>query len=170
MKVLLDTCVWGGAKQVLHTAGHEVIWSGDWPQDPGDEEILAQAHREGRVLVTLDKDFGELEVVYNQSHSGILRLVNLSARQQGQFACAFLNRTAMSYRPGPLSPPTPKESVFARLTSKKDADGRVVTGRHPRLDWQVDHNSPRPSLVWGCLAGQRFSKSAFQLVSKKLTG
>ena len=90
MKVLLDTCIWGGAKQVLETAGHDVIWSGDWPEDPGDEEILAQAHREGRVLVTLDKDFGELTVVYGQPHSGILRLVNLAARQQGPFCARIL--------------------------------------------------------------------------------
>jgi predicted nuclease of predicted toxin-antitoxin system len=83
MKVLLDTCVWGGARQVLEAAGHDVIWSGDWPSDPGDEEILAQAYSEGRTLVTLDKDFGELAVVYGQPHSGILRLVNLAARQQG---------------------------------------------------------------------------------------
>ncbi len=83
MKVLLDTCVWGGARQDLEAAGHDVIWSGDWPSDPGDEEILAQAHSEGRILVTLDKDFGELAVVYGQPHSGILRLVNLAARQQG---------------------------------------------------------------------------------------
>ena len=79
MKVLLDTCVWGGAKQPLEAAGHDVIWSGDWPSDPGDEEILAQAYREGRVLVTLDKDFGELAVVYGQPHSGILHLANLAA-------------------------------------------------------------------------------------------
>lgn len=83
MKILLDTCVWGGAKQALEAAGHDVIWSGDWPSDPGDEEILTQAYREGRVLVTLDKDFGELAVVYGQPHRGILRLVNLAARQQG---------------------------------------------------------------------------------------
>ena len=42
MKVLLDTCVWGGARSVLETAGHNVVWTGDWPQDPGDEEILAR--------------------------------------------------------------------------------------------------------------------------------
>lgn len=83
MKVLLDSCVWGGSRQVLEAAGHDVVWSGDWPEDPGDEEILTQAHQEGRVLVTLDKDFGELAVVFGQPHSGILRLVNLAARQQG---------------------------------------------------------------------------------------
>ena len=82
MKLLLDACVWGGARQELKAAGHDVVWAGEWPTDPGDEEILARAHREGRVLVTLDNDFGELAVVYRISHSGILRLVNLAARRQ----------------------------------------------------------------------------------------
>jgi len=63
MKVLLDTCVWGKAKTKLIEAGHDVEWAGDWPEDPGDEEILMKAHGDGRVLVTLDKDFGELAIV-----------------------------------------------------------------------------------------------------------
>jgi predicted nuclease of predicted toxin-antitoxin system len=83
MKVLLDTCVWGGAKAELHAAGHDVSWTGDLVQDPGDEEILAQAHREQRVIITLDKDFGELAIRRNLPHCGIVRLVNISARQQG---------------------------------------------------------------------------------------
>ena len=83
MKVLLDTCVWGGAKADLQAAGHDVAWTGDLTQDPGDEEILALAHREQRVLVTLDKDFGELAIRRNLPHYGIVRLVNISACQQG---------------------------------------------------------------------------------------
>ena len=63
MKILLDTCVWSGARQDLVEAGHDVIWAGEWDEDPGDEEILARAHSQGRVLVTLDKDFGELAIV-----------------------------------------------------------------------------------------------------------
>ena len=38
------------------------MWFGDWSRDPGDEEILAIADQERRILVTLDKDFGELAV------------------------------------------------------------------------------------------------------------
>ena len=83
MKLLLDTCVWGGAKKTLESSGHDVVWAGDWAEDPGDEEILAKAHNEGRILVTLDKDFGEIAIVKGKPHSGILRLVNLSANQQG---------------------------------------------------------------------------------------
>ena len=83
MKILLDTCVWGGSKTFLLEAGHDAVWSGDWDEDPGDEEILAKAYNESRILVTLDKDFGELAIVKGKRHSGILRLVNLSAKQQG---------------------------------------------------------------------------------------
>ena len=77
MKVLLDACVWGGVRKSLRDAGHDVTWAGEWSEDPGDEEILARAHRESRVLVTLDKDFGELAIVRDQEHSGIVRLVAL---------------------------------------------------------------------------------------------
>ena len=82
MKLLLDTCVWGGVCKELQSAGHDVVWAGDWPEDPGDDEILQQAHRQGRILVTLDKDFGELAIVREMPHSGIIRLVNLTSRQQ----------------------------------------------------------------------------------------
>jgi predicted nuclease of predicted toxin-antitoxin system len=83
MNVLLDTCVWGGATAELRAAGHDVLWTGDLAQDPGDEDILAQAHREQRVLITLDKDFGELAIRRNLPHFGIVRLVNIAARRQG---------------------------------------------------------------------------------------
>jgi len=81
VKVLLDTCVWGGARIPLTEAAHDVVLAGD-SEDPGDEAILARAGEEGRVLVTLDKDFGELAVVRGARHSGIVRIVGLAARDQ----------------------------------------------------------------------------------------
>lgn len=92
MKVLLDTCVWGGALKEIRSAGHDVIWAGDWEEDPGDEEILARAHSERRVLITLDKDFGELAIVRGIAHSGILRLILFPAKQQGSVAVRILAR------------------------------------------------------------------------------
>jgi predicted nuclease of predicted toxin-antitoxin system len=83
MKLLLVTCVWGGARKDLERSGHNVVWAGDWPEDPGDAGILSRAHSEGRILITLDKDFGEMAIVHGIRHSGIVRLVGLSARQQG---------------------------------------------------------------------------------------
>lgn len=44
MKILLDTCVWGGARTNLEVAGHDVIWAGDWPEDPGDESMGTPMH------------------------------------------------------------------------------------------------------------------------------
>ena len=92
MKLLLDTCVWGGAKGALQASGHEVIWAGDWEVDPGDDEILARASQEGRILITLDMDFGELAIVRRQPHAGIVRLVGWSARQQAAICLTVLGR------------------------------------------------------------------------------
>lgn len=55
MKVLLDSCVWGGAREIIEQADHDVVWAGDWSQDPGDEEILNRAYKEYRILITLTK-------------------------------------------------------------------------------------------------------------------
>ena len=38
MRLLLDSCVWGKAVAELQAAGHDAIWAGDWPEDPGDDE------------------------------------------------------------------------------------------------------------------------------------
>jgi predicted nuclease of predicted toxin-antitoxin system len=86
VKLLLDTCVWGGAKPELIAAGHDIVWAGDWNQDPGDEALLNEAARQGRVLVTLDKDFGELAVLRNVPHAGIIRLVGFRSIHQAE-AC-----------------------------------------------------------------------------------
>jgi predicted nuclease of predicted toxin-antitoxin system len=85
-ELLLDACVWGGAKKYLADKGHDVLWAGDWPEDPGDREILERAHNEGRVLVTLDKDFGEIAIFRGTPHYGILRLVDIAASDKVRFA------------------------------------------------------------------------------------
>jgi predicted nuclease of predicted toxin-antitoxin system len=92
MKLLLDTCVWGKAKAELEAAGHDVVWGGDWDRDPGDERILSLAREEGRILITLDKDFGELAILRKIPHHGILRLANIPARRQSQISLAVLNQ------------------------------------------------------------------------------
>ncbi|MGH9451904.1 MAG: DUF5615 family PIN-like protein [Terriglobia bacterium] len=83
MKVLLDTCLSRTAKEALVASGHKVVWGGDWSEDPGDEAILALASKEDRVVVTLDKDFGELAIRRKLPHCGILRLVGFKTNEQG---------------------------------------------------------------------------------------
>lgn len=91
MKLLLDSCVWRGAQGEVVAEGHDVQHVGELGPDPGDEEVLALAHRENRILVTLDKDFGELAVIKELPHSGIIRLVDISARLQGAAIINALN-------------------------------------------------------------------------------
>jgi predicted nuclease of predicted toxin-antitoxin system len=107
LKVLLDSCVWGGTKQMLQEAGHDVVWSGDWDVDPGDAEILEIAHREEPFLVTLDKDFGELAIVHAIRHSGIVRLVNFGARQQAAAARYILERHGSELAQGAIATAEP---------------------------------------------------------------
>jgi predicted nuclease of predicted toxin-antitoxin system len=82
VRLLLDSCVWGGARSDLELAGHDVSAAPDWGADPGDEVILERAHQEQRILITLDKDFGELAIIQGKPHSGIIRLVDISAKRQ----------------------------------------------------------------------------------------
>jgi len=102
MKLLLDTCVWGGSRKELENVGHDVQWAGDWAEDPGDDEILFQAHNEGRILVTLDKDFGEMAIVKGIPHSGIVRLVNVSAREQGTVCAGIIAKYGEELQSGTI--------------------------------------------------------------------
>jgi predicted nuclease of predicted toxin-antitoxin system len=90
VKLLLDGCVWGRAAEQLRAAGHDVIWVGDWPNDPGDNAILASANSEERICVTSDKDFGELAVQRRLPHRGIVRIVGFSARRHAEVCIAAL--------------------------------------------------------------------------------
>ena len=90
MKLLLDGCVWGKAAEQLRAAGYDVVWVGDWSDDPGDDAILAFAHSEERICITIDKDFGELAVHHRRPHHGILRIVGFSARRHGDVCIAAL--------------------------------------------------------------------------------
>ncbi len=92
MKVLLDACVWGPVGDALRNEGHDAVWVGEWESDPGDEEILDICHREDRVLITLDKDFGEPAVLRGRPHCGIVRLVDFSAVHQARACIQVLER------------------------------------------------------------------------------
>ncbi len=84
MKLLVDTCVAESVYKELVNAGYDAEWTGDWDDDPGDSEILRIAYIEGRILVILDKQFGELAVREGKIHCGIIRLGKLRIAEQAQ--------------------------------------------------------------------------------------
>ena len=120
MKLLLDTCVWNGVRADLENAGHDVIWAGDWGTDPGDTAILERAHEEGRILITLDKDFGELAIVRRLPHSGIVRLVDLSLRAQSKVCLQVLESYGSELEAGAIVT-AQLERVRIRPADKDDA-------------------------------------------------
>jgi predicted nuclease of predicted toxin-antitoxin system len=50
----------GDAVAVRRAAGHDVVWVRTERPGSGDEDVLARAVLEHRVLLTFDNDFGEL--------------------------------------------------------------------------------------------------------------
>lgn len=60
MRLLANENVPGAAVDALRLAGHDVAWVRiDAPGSP-DDAVLARGRAETRVLLTFDKDFGEL--------------------------------------------------------------------------------------------------------------
>jgi len=119
MRLLLDSCVWGPAVKELREAGHDVVCVADWPADPGDEEVLNRSVAETRILVTLDKDFGELVFVMGWPHQGIVRLVGIRARDQGQMILRILAIHGEELRKGAMVVAT-KDRLRVRLASPSD--------------------------------------------------
>jgi len=60
MRLLADENVPGAAIGALRTRGHDVLWVREEAPGSDDPTVLARAVSEGRVLLTLDKDFGGL--------------------------------------------------------------------------------------------------------------
>lgn len=60
MRFLADENFPGDAVAVLRAGGHDVVWMCESAPGASDERVLALARSVGRVLLTFDKDFGEL--------------------------------------------------------------------------------------------------------------
>jgi predicted nuclease of predicted toxin-antitoxin system len=89
--ILLDSCVWGGTLAALQNLGHDTEWTGTWDKDPGDESILEYANSHQKILVTLDKDFGELAILKGKPHQGIIRLSGFRAKQMADVIHYIVN-------------------------------------------------------------------------------
>jgi predicted nuclease of predicted toxin-antitoxin system len=60
MRILANENFPGVAVMALREAGHDVVWVRTDAPGISDPEVLEWAAREERILMTFDKDFGEL--------------------------------------------------------------------------------------------------------------
>jgi len=74
MKFLVDECCDVDMVARLRKAGYDVTYVLEIHQGFPDDDILAQAYKENRVLITEDKDFGELVYRLEKPARGILLL------------------------------------------------------------------------------------------------
>jgi predicted nuclease of predicted toxin-antitoxin system len=92
MKFLLDSCISFFAVKALRDAEFEVAWIPETGKDPGDEAIIEKAFQEKYVLVTADKDFGELVFFKKMGSPTIIRLVNIPAKRQGELLLRIIEK------------------------------------------------------------------------------
>ena len=81
MRFIVDESTGLAVAGYLRDRGHDVVVVFEEMPEARDEEILARAVVEGRIVVTNDKDFGELVFRDGQPHEGIVlfRLQDASA-------------------------------------------------------------------------------------------
>jgi predicted nuclease of predicted toxin-antitoxin system len=60
MRFLANENFPGAAVTALRAAGHDVVWVRTEAPGIADHDVLALAEREQRILLTFDKDFGQL--------------------------------------------------------------------------------------------------------------
>jgi predicted nuclease of predicted toxin-antitoxin system len=75
----------------LQQAGHDVVWMRTEAPGSRDEEVLARAQSEERLLITFDKDFGELAFrAHLLSATGIV-LLRISAPSPDAMSLAIVS-------------------------------------------------------------------------------
>jgi len=86
MRILANENFPEDAVVALRHAGHDVAWVRTDAPGSADEDVLRRAQVEGRLLVTFDKDFGELAFRAGLPASAGEVLFRISARSSAHVA------------------------------------------------------------------------------------
>ena len=79
MKFLADESCAGPVIQALREAGHDVVAIAEVAKGTVDELVMERALGERRILITEDRDFGELVYARGRSSAGVI-LVRFHSR------------------------------------------------------------------------------------------
>jgi predicted nuclease of predicted toxin-antitoxin system len=88
MRLLANENFPGEAVIALRESGHDVVWVRTESPGIADTEVLAHAQRENRILITFDKDFGELAFHSRLPSSSGIILFRISAPSSAYVARA----------------------------------------------------------------------------------
>ena len=79
--------------RALRTAGHDVVAVGETTNRSLDSAVIEQAHRENRILLTEDRDFGWLVFVSRAASAGVI-LIRFPNQTRTQLPHAVLQLVA----------------------------------------------------------------------------
>ncbi len=103
MKFLLDVCASSRALRALLTdLNHDVVSAIDVDPRASDKVLLDLAMQEQRVLVTEDKDFGELVFVHRLPHPCIIRFLDMRVEEKAAAMREVLDRYQEAMQAGAL--------------------------------------------------------------------
>jgi len=74
VRFLLDECIGPVVARWLQNLNHDVISIYDTNRGIDDQQVLQKAVRENRILITNDKDFGDMIIRKKKKHCGIILL------------------------------------------------------------------------------------------------
>ena len=74
MRFLVDECTGSKVAEWLRDENHEVFSVFDEARGMTDDEVLAKSFAENRILITNDKDFGEMVFRERRKHHGVIFL------------------------------------------------------------------------------------------------
>jgi predicted nuclease of predicted toxin-antitoxin system len=94
MRWLVDECVDAGLVELLRQSGHDAVYVADIAPRASDVEVMEVALREQRLLLTEDKDFGDLTFRQARPVPGIVLLRIAAERRQrkGERLLAAIHR------------------------------------------------------------------------------
>lgn len=74
MKLLADENIDGPVVELLRKAGHDVLYIAEAMPGSPDESVVECANLQGRLLITADKDFGDILIRQRKISHGLLLL------------------------------------------------------------------------------------------------
>ena len=91
-KFLADECVHLPVVEALRKSGHDVLLVRDICLGCKDDEVLCLAIEQDRILLTRDKDFGELVIRLQKEVPGIIRynLLGMPLDRQAEYIVSAL--------------------------------------------------------------------------------
>ncbi len=109
LRILADESVDRQVVDRLRTEGHDVAYVAESAPGTDDDVVLDRANRDGAVLITADKDFGELVYRQGRAQSGVvlMRLAGLRPDRKAEIVASFIRaRTAELERSFTVIAPT----------------------------------------------------------------